>query len=91
MSANSSGYGCGSIEDTNETIRYADGVTLYNQRLSSFGTIPGDSGGPIFFGDIAHGVVSGYVEWSNGDRDGIYSHVSHVESQLGVSIRTCCS
>lgn len=91
MSANSSGYVCGSIADTNETIRYADGVTLYNQRLSSFGTIAGDSGGPIFSGNTAHGVVSGYVQYSNGDRDGIYSHVSHVQSQLGVSITTCCS
>jgi len=91
MSANTSGYQCGSIVSTNETIRYDDGLTLYNQRFSSFGTIPGDSGGPIFSGDVAHGVISGYVEYSNGDRDGIYSHANHVQSQFGVSITTCCS
>lgn len=89
MSATTSGFVCGTITDTDETIDYG-AVTLYRQRLASFPSIPGDSGGPIFSGNTAHGIVSGFVTYSDGNRDAIYSHIANAQSALGLRVRTCC-
>lgn len=90
MSANTSGYVCGSITSTSETISYGDGTTLRFQRLASFGSLPGDSGGPIFSVSEAQGVISGNAAFSDGTNNAIYSHIGHVTSALGVQVRTCC-
>lgn len=89
MSATMSGYVCGTITDTDFTADYG-AVTLHRQRLASFPSIPGDSGGPIFSGNTAYGIVSGFVEFSDGNRDAIYSHIANAQSALGLQVRTCC-
>jgi hypothetical protein len=89
QSGNSSGYVCGSIESTDMTVSYSD-ATFYNQRRATFPSIPGDSGGPLFAGGEAHGVMSGNVTYSDGDQDAIYSHITHVNSQLGTRVLVCC-
>jgi hypothetical protein len=90
MSAISSGYVCGSVTATNQTIDYGR-VTLVKQRLGTRGSVPGDSGGPIFIRETALGIVSGNIRFrrSNGgvNNDVIYSHIGEAKRQLGIPVR----
>jgi hypothetical protein len=82
---------CGTILERNFTANYADrGVTLYNQRLTTYRTTGGDSGGSVFDLGLAKGIHSGSRTWSDGRKEGIYSQVSEVMSALGLSTATSC-
>jgi len=66
------------------------------QRIGSMPSRAGDSGGPIFFGNTAMGVMSGAVTYSDGNIDAIYSHIGEVTraasgSFSGLRVRTCCA
>ena len=38
-----------------------------------------------------HGVISGFVRFSNGSKDGIYSFVQNAQRALNARVRTCCA
>lgn len=96
QSGSTSGYVCNAIEHVNTQIDYGD-VLLHSQRIGGMVSNFGDSGGPIFFGTSAFGVMSGRSESSDGDVDAIYSHIGHVTRMASDSlasplrVRTCCS
>ncbi len=52
------GTTCGRVLRYNVTVRYAEG-TVYQLTETNVCTQPGDSGGPLFAGNRAQGVVSG--------------------------------
>ncbi|HKE98483.1 MAG TPA: S1 family peptidase [Actinomycetes bacterium] len=52
------GTTCGTVLRTNVTVRYAEG-TVYGLTETNLCTQPGDSGGPLFSGNTAEGIVSG--------------------------------
>ncbi|MDT0382669.1 S1 family peptidase [Streptomyces sp. DSM 42041] len=60
------------------TVTYSDGTTLTNMIKTSHCSVNGDSGGPLFAGDAALGLVSGgnYVKQPCGDSDGQDDRVS---------------
>ncbi|MDH2389800.1 S1 family peptidase [Streptomyces sp. HNM0663] len=56
-----SGYSCGLLKQKNQTANYGDGK-VYGLDIADICRIPGDSGGPLFRGDAALGLTSGYVK-----------------------------
>jgi streptogrisin D len=52
------GTTCGTVQAYNVTVRYAEG-TVYGMTRTNICTQPGDSGGAMFAGSQAQGIVSG--------------------------------
>ncbi|WOX15140.1 S1 family peptidase [Streptomyces sp. N50] len=52
-------YGCGTVEFKNQTITYSDGHQITGMDVTSICRAGGDSGGPLFAGDAALGILSG--------------------------------
>ncbi|MGW0768423.1 S1 family peptidase [Streptomyces sp. NPDC002676] len=55
-----SGYGCGELGLKNQTINYSDGMTVTGMDEASICRNHGDSGGPLYAGDAALGLMSGF-------------------------------
>ncbi len=77
------GYACGTLVAKGFSITLS-GTLLHNQRAGSYPLQSGDSGGPIFAFNKAFGIQSGINTAGNG----IYSHVTYVESMLNVVVNT---
>jgi len=80
------GFWCGTITNTDFSAQPAPGITLLHMRRATYKTQAGDSGGPVFYGSMAKGVVHGYV--TGNMFDSVYSHVWEVEQQLGLTVKT---
>jgi streptogrisin D len=52
------GTTCGNVQAYNVTVRYAEG-TVYGLTRTSICTQPGDSGGAMFYNNLAQGITSG--------------------------------
>ena len=83
-SGKNSGYDCGEISQEDYTVNFGDGTTLLHQWEVDFGSVGGDSGAPIIFGNLAYGIMSG----TNGVRSN-YGTIEWGQTQLGV--RPCYS
>lgn len=53
------GYECGTVEATNETVNYGSGTVVYGLTRTTACAEPGDSGGPFISGSQAQGTLSG--------------------------------
>jgi hypothetical protein len=74
------GYGCGYLETTSATYN-AYGHLFYKQRRASTSNAKGgDSGGPVFYGTTAKGVVSAYGKSSG---KVLYTHIKEAKNALG--------
>ena len=82
------GYGCGYIQSKNSTGCLLQGGTewIYVQNNGLDLVSSGDSGGPWFKDNSAHGIAS--CEAGASSRDAIYVAVDYVESGLGVTVLT---
>lgn len=85
QSGHTSGFRCGTILSTNTTPNYG-GVHMTNQRQANYLVQVGDSGGPVVSNsnrNMAVGLQSGrdslYVAY--------YSHIGHVQAELGQYVR----
>lgn len=58
-SGSSSGYRCGTIQATNQTVNYGGGDVVYGLTRTSACAEPGDSGGSFISGNQAQGMTSG--------------------------------
>jgi hypothetical protein len=67
----------GTVERRDYTATY-DTARLYNQRLASFNSIPGDSGGGLFRENKAIGIMSGSTCVSCSTGMAIYSHIGYL-------------
>jgi hypothetical protein len=52
-------YGCGLVTTKNQTVTYAGGQTVTGLDVINLCRAPGDSGGPVFSGKAAVGLLSG--------------------------------
>jgi hypothetical protein len=89
-----SGTDCGTIKSADYAVCY-DGVYCFQGLVTVTGDdyCPGDSGGPIFYGQLAKGIISGRT-WSGaepacGGATGIFSGMNHIQKYMALSrIRT---
>jgi hypothetical protein len=82
---------CGTISSRNATISYVDNdlynnahLTIYNQRLSTPRSRPGDSGAGVYYSSQAMGIMSGVTS----DGKAIYSHIDYAQRETGWTVRT---
>jgi hypothetical protein len=77
------GKKCGTVLDLNVTVNYGDGnVTgLFSSTACS---LPGDSGGPVYHGDAALGLHSGYNE--SGPCRGYHQKVNEALAWYGMEV-----
>ena len=52
------GTTCGTVQAYNVTVNYAEG-TVFGMTRTNICTQPGDSGGAMYAGSLAQGIVSG--------------------------------
>ncbi|MEU5162533.1 S1 family peptidase [Streptomyces sp. NPDC020875] len=58
-SGSTTGYRTGVVTALNVTVNYGGGQLVYNTIQTNACAQPGDSGGPLFSGNTAHGLLSG--------------------------------
>lgn len=58
-SGSTTGYRTGSVTALNATVNYGGGQLVYNTIQTNVCAEPGDSGGPLFGGNTAYGLLSG--------------------------------
>lgn len=80
---------CGTLQSRSYTVTYHDDlrdayVTIYNQRLTTPMSKSGDSGGPVWYGNQAKGIMSG----ARSDGKSIYSHIQYAQSETGTHVLT---
>lgn len=56
-SGRTSGYTCGSVDQTDQTV-YVSGILIYHMWRTSFASAGGDSGGSMIYGNAGLGVLS---------------------------------
>jgi streptogrisin D len=79
------GYRCGTIISVNNTVNYPQG-TVYGLGRINLCSYPGDSGGPVFSGTIAVGIVSGGSGSCSTGGYTYYQPVTEPLSVYGVSV-----
>lgn len=84
MSGFASGSSCGVIKSVSTTFTYPGrNVTLVRQRVADYTRNPGDSGGPVFAGNMAMGS---HVHFQSDTGWAVYSQVNEIEIQSGMSV-----
>ncbi|MFH8613721.1 S1 family peptidase [Streptomyces sp. NPDC017979] len=58
-SGSTTGYRTGTVTGLNATVNYGGGQLVYNTIQTNACAQPGDSGGPLFAGNTAYGLLSG--------------------------------
>ncbi|MFE4663602.1 S1 family peptidase [Streptomyces sp. NPDC056716] len=58
-SGSTTGYRTGTVTGLNATVNYGGGQLVYNTHQTNACAEPGDSGGPLFAGNTAYGLLSG--------------------------------
>ncbi|MEV0668483.1 S1 family peptidase, partial [Spirillospora sp. NPDC050365] len=76
------GYTCGSITEVNATVSYPN-RTLSGMTWSTACDGPGDSGSGVFYGNYAHGILSG---GPNSGCGMIHEPIGRALSSMGVSL-----
>jgi hypothetical protein len=84
---------CGAVDSTDVTVNYGVGPTLFHQHTAAMKSFSGDSGGPIFVGNSADGILSGIFcspdcSTVNNVTDTIYTPITSAQSALGVNVFT---
>ncbi|MDN4601494.1 S1 family peptidase [Paenibacillus sp. F6_3S_P_1C] len=69
---------CGVLKSKATSATF-NGVNFTGLRTATYSTVPGDSGGPVYYSTILKGINKGYI-----GSDGVYSHISNVLSKLDV-------
>lgn len=87
LTAISSGNVCGTVTNTNVSVIYGDGTQINGLNESSFVPIPGDSGGPVYYGNTAYGEVSGRYNDGSG---GLYTPIGNIENGFAAFVDTTC-
>jgi len=83
------GTTCGTVQAYNVTVNYAEGA-VYGMTRTNVCTQPGDSGGALFAGSLAQGIVSGGTVGgcsTSGFRS-FFQPVDEVLSALGLTLLT---
>ena len=90
QSGYTTGFWCGTIYNVNGDIQDNNGVVLHHMRFASFLDGAGDSGGPVFYGNQAKGLIEGQATslYCGTYHCSIYSQIWEVEQALGVTVRT---
>jgi hypothetical protein len=80
---------CAGVIDSSVTVEYSGGVTLFDQALMAACARSGDSGGPVYYAGVAHGLVSGVSIDQNGNCTGqtVYSKIRNVENATGAQTK----
>jgi hypothetical protein len=80
---------CAGVIDSSVTVEYPGGVTLFDQALMAACARAGDSGGPVYYAGVAHGLVSGISIDQNGNCTGqtVYSKIRNVENATGAQTK----
>ncbi|HJZ38571.1 MAG TPA: S1 family peptidase, partial [Solirubrobacterales bacterium] len=84
-----SGTSCGVVTALDKTIGYPEGVVYHLTEASgaSWCTEPGDSGGPVWGGNTAVGLISGAEkEPACGGHKAYYNEVIEADEAMGVSV-----
>ncbi|RSN01224.1 serine protease [Nonomuraea sp. WAC 01424] len=81
------GWHCGTIQQHNATITYAQG-TVYGLTRTNVCGEPGDSGGPFISGGQAQGVTSGGSGNCSSGGTTYYQPVNEILSAYGLTLRT---
>ncbi len=74
------GYTCGTLKDVDFSGTVQSGITLVHQRRATPGTEDGDSGGPVYYGTTAKGVIVGT---QGGTGWLVYTHIKEAKDALG--------
>lgn len=74
------GYSCGYLETTSETYNEFGHLFYKQRRASAANTLGGDSGGPVYYGTTAKGVVTARQGSSN---KLLYTHIKEAKDALG--------
>ncbi len=80
----SSNYNCGDEAIHNESVCYPNNQCFTYMREASYGSIPGDSGGPNFDSTAAVGITSGNATYTFGNSQDIFQHIYDELTALGV-------
>lgn len=86
-SGSTTGWRCGTIQQHNATVRYAQGTVTGLTRTSACAQ-PGDSGGPFISGNQAQGVTSGGSGNCTTGGTTFYQPVNEILSAYGLTLRT---
>jgi streptogrisin C len=79
------GFWCGTIVNVDlDGIPDDNGIITNNLREATYASNPGDSGGPLFYGHVAKGVLKGGL--SNGH--GVYTHIWEACNALACTVLT---
>ncbi|RFU83117.1 S1 family peptidase [Streptomyces triticagri] len=87
-SGSTTGWHCGTVLATNETVNYSDGTVVHELTKTSVCAEPGDSGGSFISGDQAQGVTSG--GWGNCSSGGEtwFQPVNEILGRYGLTLHT---
>jgi hypothetical protein len=61
------------------------GHYFYDQHIASYSSVNGDSGAPVYWKNSNHDLVLGGVHWAHNELGSIYSPISAVRSDLGIT------
>jgi hypothetical protein len=86
-SGSTSGWHCGTIEATNQTVNYAEG-TVFGLTETNACAEPGDSGGSWVSGDQAQGVTSGGSGDCSSGGTTFFQPVNEILSAFNLSLIT---
>ncbi|MEU6254341.1 carbohydrate-binding protein [Streptomyces sp. NPDC047043] len=86
-SGSTSGWHCGTIQQHNASVRYAEG-TVNGLTQTTVCSEPGDSGGPFISGAQAQGVTSGGSGDCTSGGTTFYQPVNPILSDFGLTLKT---
>lgn len=82
-----SGTACGPLSGNMQSVRYVDGTLVNNLSRFNATNCPGDSGGPVYIGHTAYGIVSGTDVTSGCGTVVYYQEISGVLSGFNMTLR----
>lgn len=88
LSAHPTGFWCGTITNTDWSGADDQGVINDHIRVATYCTEGGDSGGPVFYGNMAKGLSKGFFDGKPSPCSSAYTHVWEAERGLGVTVFT---
>ncbi|RII14781.1 Alpha-lytic protease precursor [Streptomyces sp. YIM 130001] len=87
-SGSTTGWHCGTLLGTNETVNYSDGAVVHELTRTSVCAEGGDSGGSFISGDQAQGVTSGgWGDCSSGGETW-FQPVNEILGRYGLTLHT---
>lgn len=86
-SGSTSGWHCGNVLATNETVNYSEGA-VHEMTKTSVCAEPGDSGGSFISGDQAQGVTSGGWGDCSGGGETWHQPINEILNTYGLTLHT---